>query len=300
MSAYADYAAAARHYDETRGAVGLGLIRAALCRGGIAPADMTVLDAGCGTGNYLPSLISTVGRIEAVDISQPMLTRARAKVIGRSACHRVGFHHASILDLPFEDAHFDAVLANQVLHHLHDHADESYPSHRAALRELLRVLKPDGALIINTSSRAQCRNGFWFYHLIPAAARTIAFRFAPLPALLAMLADAGFAPERRVVPSTEVLQGAAYFNPHGPLSEAWRNGDSAWALATPAEIDRAIERILELDSAGRLEAAFLKWDAVRRRIGQTTFIVARRLECAPAGATSAMRRPHRARAAIVG
>ena len=42
--------------------------------------------------------------------------------------------------------------------------------HRAAIREFARVLKPGGVLVINTSATNQCREGFWFYHLVPEAA----------------------------------------------------------------------------------------------------------------------------------
>lgn len=45
-------------------------------------------------------------------------------------------HHMNLTRLPFEDAHFDVVLCNHVLEHI---ADD-----RQAMREICRVLKPDG------------------------------------------------------------------------------------------------------------------------------------------------------------
>ncbi len=48
--------------------------------------------------------------------------------------------------LPFEDAYFDLVYANFVIEHL------DVPE--TALREWRRVLRPDGALVILTSNRA--------------------------------------------------------------------------------------------------------------------------------------------------
>lgn len=105
---------------------------------------MRVLDAGCGTGNFEhfiaqknPPAIS----IDAVDTSPAMLDRARAK------CHDLSgitFAEADLNGrLPFEDATFDRVICINVLFALEDWD--------RTIAELLRVLKPEGRMVLTSS-----------------------------------------------------------------------------------------------------------------------------------------------------
>jgi SAM-dependent methyltransferase len=101
----------------------------------------TVLDYGCGPGNDLVgfALHSHARRVVGVDISDTALQLAR---------HRLSLHHlpegrveiVAISDgepaLPFEDASFDYVSSQGVIHHTSDPA--------AILGELHRVLRPGG------------------------------------------------------------------------------------------------------------------------------------------------------------
>ena len=192
MSAYEFYDATSSHYDQTRRPVGVSIVRKGLRCAPSPAGQRRVLDAGCGTGNYLPPLLPDVARIEAVDMNRSMLAQAASK--SRAACdwEKVRFREASVLALPFDAGAFDAVMANQMLHHLPDRPDDGFPLLYTAVREFARVLKPNGILIINTSSQAQCRDGFWFYRLIPEAAEAIGRRFAPIPLLSAAIREAGF------------------------------------------------------------------------------------------------------------
>ena len=76
------------------------------------------------------------------------------------------------------------------------------------------------------------------------------------------------------VPTDGVCQGAAYFDGHGPLDKAWRDGDSFWAHVSAAELDAAQERVRAFDAEGRLEAFVTEHDARRPEIGQITFLLA--------------------------
>lgn len=54
--------------------------------------------------------------------------------------------------LPYEDNKFDAVIINQVVHHLDDmDKDENFPGFEHVVKEFYRVLKPGGKLLINHS-----------------------------------------------------------------------------------------------------------------------------------------------------
>ncbi len=273
MSSYENYDATSRHYDATRVAVGIEIILGCFARAG--PLDsLAVLDAGCGTGAYTAALRPHVGRIDAIDLSAGMLSAARAKLAREIEAGHVALHQGAIDALPFDDGRFDAVMINQVLHHIADSAEAGWSAHRRVFAECARVLRPGGALVVNSCAQEQIRHSYWYYRLIPEAARRMAARFIPLDRMETLLGEAGFAPEGRFVPVDAVCQGAAYFDGRGPLDPVWRNGDSIWALAAEDERAQALERVRRLDAAGRLDAFVAEADARRAAIGQITFLAA--------------------------
>jgi ubiquinone/menaquinone biosynthesis C-methylase UbiE len=96
------------------------------------------LDAGCGDGRYLAALaVELPARKAGLDISERILETAR---------HRVDadFRQGNLEAIPFADGEFDLVLSSQVIEHVL-HPD-------AAVRELARVLRPTGTLIISTDN----------------------------------------------------------------------------------------------------------------------------------------------------
>ncbi len=108
-----------------------------------APAlGQTVLELGCGTGEFLPALLSAVGpqgSVLALDISAELLAQARAAVASHPLAHRVRWLHADMADLPLETAGVDAVVARSVL----QYAETTLPAVTAGLA---RVLRPGGRL----------------------------------------------------------------------------------------------------------------------------------------------------------
>jgi SAM-dependent methyltransferase len=97
-----------------------------------------VLDAGCGRGFYLKALsyFSFIKKIYGIDINKKYLEIA--KRINNDP--RVVIKHGSIYNLPFSDNFFDLIICSEVLEHLKNDG--------LALKELKRVLKPKGRLII--------------------------------------------------------------------------------------------------------------------------------------------------------
>jgi ubiquinone/menaquinone biosynthesis C-methylase UbiE len=108
----------------------------ALAAADIRPGQVAV-DLGAGTGFITEGLLRAGLRVIAVDASQAMLEEVRRK-----------FASSDLLDLrlgeaerlPVEDAAVDRVLANMYLHHV------ERPAH--AIREMARILKPGGRLVI--------------------------------------------------------------------------------------------------------------------------------------------------------
>lgn len=278
MSSYEDYTATSGAYDGTRSAHGIELVLGCLATGATALADAVVLDAGCGTGNYSAAVLPHVARIEAVDANQAMLDIAGRKLAAERDAGRVRFTNGSIDQLPFPDASVDAVMVNMVLHHLGDDAANGWRAHRRVVGELARVLRPGGTLVVSTCSQTQLRDGFWYFALIPRAVEAVRHRIAPLDVLEQLCADHGLRRLGRFVPVDAVLQGDAYFDPHGPLDDGWRGGDSTWALVDDDELASVRATITDLDARDALADFVAERDARRAAVGQATFLSARRVE----------------------
>ena len=279
MSTFADYSAAAAVYDSTRKAEAYEIWLGASLRYSPAPLDrVRLLDAGCGTGNYSAVLAPHVGRLNGIDFNPDMLAQAAAKLQDEIADGRAKLEQGSLMALPFEDETFDAVMVNQVLHHLEDGKDPARSGHRAAVSECARVLKRGGVLLVNACSHRQLKDGFWYNHLIPQGLAACCSRIAPTGLFRQMLAEAGLRVENRMVPADSVMQGGAYFDLAGVLDPSWRAGDSIWAMAPEAEVEAAcatVKTVIEGDDASGWLAA---QDAQRPHVGQLTFWIATKSE----------------------
>jgi 2-polyprenyl-3-methyl-5-hydroxy-6-metoxy-1,4-benzoquinol methylase len=108
---------------------------------GQATAGVDVLDAGCGTGYGTAILAGTKpARLLAVDLDQEAVERTRAAVGDAAEVSR-----ADVRELPLEDDAVDVVVCFEVIEHL-ERRDQ-------ALRELARVLRPGGVLLISSPNR---------------------------------------------------------------------------------------------------------------------------------------------------
>lgn len=277
MSSYENYSEIAERYDKTRSAIGVELILGCLARSPKPLKQQTILDAGCGTGNYVKALLPYVDKISAVDSNEAMVNMARAKVPNAITSGLVDVHQCGIDKLPYEDEVFDGAMVNQILHHLGDDASSGFSHHRQVFQELSRVLKRTGVLVVNICTRTQLRQGFWFYHLIPAALEGMTQRHIPLSTMVRLLREAGFVMRQRFVPVDAVLQGEAYFNPRGPLDPTWRAGDSIWTLVEPEALNKTVQQLREWNRPGTLQDFVYEHDAMRQHVGQTSFIFAQKI-----------------------
>lgn len=106
----------------------------------LAKADIKVgqiaADIGAGSGFITEALLKAKLKVIAIDQSAEMLAVMREKFPDAAIDYRVGGSEA----LPIEDKTVDYAFANMVLHHVEDPA--------LAIREMTRILKPNGKLII--------------------------------------------------------------------------------------------------------------------------------------------------------
>jgi SAM-dependent methyltransferase len=98
----------------------------------------TVLDVGCGSGDWLAALARFNTRVVGVDIDEDMLSLARARSSGSDNVE-IRAVAAEALDLP--DGEFDAVTCFTAL---------PYLDQDTALSEMARVLRPAGRLVVGT------------------------------------------------------------------------------------------------------------------------------------------------------
>ncbi len=124
---------------------------------------LRVLDCGCGPGTVTADIARAVpgGQAVGVDISAQQVAQASAHWRGE-AVDNLEFRQADAYCLPFPEASFDAVFSHALLEHLAEPV--------AAVREMLRVLKPGGPLVVCTPDWG----GFLFSPSTPALALAIA------------------------------------------------------------------------------------------------------------------------------
>jgi len=105
----------------------------------------TVLDLGCGAGNFTLRVLREVAGLNChlVDLSQPMLARAEERVRAGGA-PTVQTRQADLRTLDYPPETFDAILAGAVLHHLRE--DEDW---RSAFARFHTWLKPGGRLYVS-------------------------------------------------------------------------------------------------------------------------------------------------------
>ena len=102
----------------------------------------SVLDVGCGGGRTVHKLagIAASGRVHGIDSSEASVVVSRRTNRQFIEAGQVKVWHGSVSALPFSDSEFDLVTA--VNSHYH------WPDLVAGLKEVLRTLKPGGALLI--------------------------------------------------------------------------------------------------------------------------------------------------------
>jgi len=125
-------------------------------------AGLAVADIGCGTGRHALRWAAAGARVTAVDFSEAMLRRARAKP-GAAAVTFV--HHDLAEPFPLESAAFDRVCCCLVLDHIADLA--------GFFRELHRLCRPAGCVIISVMHPAMSLRGVQARFIDPASGRRI-------------------------------------------------------------------------------------------------------------------------------
>ena len=110
-------------------------------------AEGHALDIGTGPGVIPIMLAARVPRLRltGVDLSEPMLQKARNAAEEAGVSDRLDFRVGDARSLHFPEHSFDLVLCNSLLHHL--------PAPLALFNEISRVIKPGGAILLRDLRR---------------------------------------------------------------------------------------------------------------------------------------------------
>jgi SAM-dependent methyltransferase len=100
------------------------------------------MEVGPGSGVYLPVLAGLASEVLATDIEDAYLSRLDPIVDAHS---NVVLRRDDITKSDLPDAHVDLLLCTEVIEHIADSP--------AALREMHRLLRPDGVLVLSTPQR---------------------------------------------------------------------------------------------------------------------------------------------------
>lgn len=123
--------------------------RISLAFPGAQPAELRVLDMGCGPGFFSIILARAGFRVTAGDYTPAMLEEARENARAQGVEEAIEFQHMDAECLQAADATFDVVVSRNLTWNL--------PRPERAYAEWLRVLKP-GGLLLNYDAN-------WYAHL---------------------------------------------------------------------------------------------------------------------------------------
>ena len=118
----------------------------------LVPEGAAVLDCAAGTGELSLAAAERAGSVVCTDLSLRMLSNARRKAAARGL-DNIEFEKRNIFDLRDSDETYDVTIAGNVLHLLQNP--------EGAVKELLRVTKKGGRVLLPTFMTQGKQNGFF-------------------------------------------------------------------------------------------------------------------------------------------
>jgi ubiquinone/menaquinone biosynthesis C-methylase UbiE len=222
------------------------------------------LDIGCGTGNYTNEFQKKGYQFIGIDPSEKMLNEAKLK--NSLINYRLG--SAESIDLKRESVY--GIVASLTIHH--------WSNLSQAFTELYRVLKPNGKMVIFTSTPNQMK-GYWLNHYFPKMLKDSMVQMPSFEVVKESMENSGF----RIVNSEKYdirpdLEDKFLFcgkeNPELYFDENIRNGISSFSdLANKEEVGKGLASLRTDIDNGTIKKVLKSY---KNNLGDYLYIVAKK------------------------
>ncbi|MHB8072714.1 class I SAM-dependent methyltransferase [Desulfosporosinus fructosivorans] len=224
----------------------------------------TVIDIGCGTGNYTMALKQYGLTMTGVDISSTMIDNARTKAPD------ITWVKSDATILPFEDAAFNGAISTLVIHH--------YEELERPFKEAIRVLEKGRRYVIFTASPEQMKN-YWLIEYFPKAMEASWVQMPSVDTVTGALRNVGFS---IVGSETFMVQAdlkdfflySGKYKPEMYLDPNVRKGISTFSSsALEEEVREGCQRLSHDIDSGKIYEILSKYSSIN---GDYMFVVAQK------------------------
>lgn len=288
MSTYMNYEVAGKRYDEARVADGIEMMCKMLTvLTGKDMSQIDMLDVGCGTGNYsLGFLKHGCKNLKMIDASSTMIENAKEKT--KEYRKFVDIQKMVLPKLEFPNESFDAVSIIQVLHHIDSVAlqsdkevlsKEDYPNLIETFKQVFRVLRPEGVLMLDTMFEENI-DSFWWTSLCPKAAKIMKRTRIKKEDLFEVLSEINFIDVTYIFrPNSCLLKREIYDQIENIGDDNWRTYLSQYKLVeNSGELGNLISVVQEKVDNGSLSDFLYELNKNLRAYGNHVTVFARKCE----------------------
>ncbi len=224
------------------------------------------LDIGCGTGNYTSTFNKKGFHFIGIDPSIEMLDKAMRHN------PEIDWKLGSAENTQLKSHSINGITAMLTIHH--------WSNLKVAFRELNRVLKPAGHIVLFTSTPEQMK-GYWLNHYFPKMMEHSIFQMPDLEKVEQAMKGAGIsiiATEKySILPDLkDMFLYSGKFNPSLYFSSTFRQGISSFtSLANIQEVDAGLHQLKEDIISEKIVDVI---DSYNNDLGDYIFIIGQKMD----------------------
>lgn len=224
------------------------------------------LDIGCGTGNYTIALSEKGIDFIGVEPSEKMLAKAKARN------SEIEWKFGKAEEIPLKNESVEGILATLTIHHWTDL--------RQAFRELNRVLKSEGKIVIFTTTPEQ-NEGYWLNYYFPEMLKAGCEQLPDFETVEDALNEGGFEiieTEKYFVREDveDAFLFAGKYHPEFYLDEKNRQGISSFAdLANSEEVENGLKKLERDIISGKINEIIADYE---NDLGDYLFVIAQKVQ----------------------
>ncbi len=224
-------------------------------------SDGLYLDIGCGTGNYTNALSKNGFQFIGIDPSETML--AKAKLKNSDIAWKIGSAENTLLP----QNHVDGIIGSLTIHH--------WSNLKNGFLELNRVLKPEGKMVIFTSTPKQMK-GYWLNHYFPKMLSASILQMPSLEVVTTAMKEAGFTQivKDKYFVRPDLQDHFLYCGKHNPelyFDNHIRQGISSFSLlANKLEVENGLSALRKDIDDGSIQQVIKGYD---NNLGDYLYII---------------------------